>query len=58
MRKDWSLKLDETLWVYQTADKTHIGMTLFKLMYGKLWHLPVELEYKAYWAIKALNFDM
>jgi hypothetical protein len=57
-KKDWSLKLDEAPWAYQTAYKTLIGMTPFKMVYGKPCHLPVELEHKAYWAIRALNFDM
>jgi hypothetical protein len=57
-RKDWSLKLDEALWAYRTAYKTPIGMTPFKMVYGKPYHLPVELEHKAYWVIRVLNFDM
>ncbi|KAE8705556.1 Detected protein of unknown function [Hibiscus syriacus] len=32
-------------------------MSSFKMVYGKACHLPVELEHKAYWAIKKLNFD-
>nr|GEV14686.1 DNA-directed DNA polymerase [Tanacetum cinerariifolium] len=29
-----------------------------KLVYGKSCHLPLELEHKAYWALKHSNFDL
>ena len=51
------MKLPEALWAYRTAYKTPIGTTPFKLIYGKSCHLPVELEHKAYWAIKNLNLN-
>jgi hypothetical protein len=34
-----------------------MGTSPFQMVYGKACHLPVELEHKAYWAIKFLNFD-
>ncbi|KAG7567974.1 Integrase catalytic core [Arabidopsis thaliana x Arabidopsis arenosa] len=57
-RRDWSTKLDDTLWAYRTAYKTPIGRTPFQMLYGKSCHLPVEVEYKAIWATKLLNLDI
>ena len=57
-RKDWSLKLQDSLWAYRTTYKTILGMSPYRLVYGKACHLPVEIEYKAWWAIRKLNLDM
>ncbi|GJX21956.1 reverse transcriptase domain-containing protein [Tanacetum coccineum] len=57
-RASWSDKLDDALWVFHTAFKTPIGCTHYKLVYGKSCHLPIELEHKAYWALKHANFDL
>nr|GEU61895.1 reverse transcriptase domain-containing protein [Tanacetum cinerariifolium] len=57
-RASWSDKLDDALWAFRTAFKTSIGCTPYKLVYGKGFHLPMELEHKAHWALKHCNFDL
>ncbi|KAI3762510.1 hypothetical protein L1987_52940 [Smallanthus sonchifolius] len=57
-RKDWSEKLDDALWAFRTAYKTPLGTTPFMIVYGKACHLPVELEHRALWALKTVNFDL
>ncbi|GJZ06410.1 reverse transcriptase domain-containing protein [Tanacetum coccineum] len=54
----WSDRLDDALWAFHTAYKTLIGYTPYKLVYGKPCHLPIELEHRAYWALKHANFDL
>nr|GFA88909.1 reverse transcriptase domain-containing protein [Tanacetum cinerariifolium] len=57
-RASWSDKLDDALWAFRTAYKTPIWCTPYKLVYGKACHLSIELEHKAYWALKQANFDL
>ncbi|KAL8156049.1 hypothetical protein AgCh_001215 [Apium graveolens] len=57
-RKDWSLKLYAVVWAYRTTYKIPLEMSSLQLVYGKGCHFPVELEHKAYWALKKLNLDL
>ncbi|GJV63338.1 putative ribonuclease H-like domain-containing protein [Tanacetum coccineum] len=57
-RASWSDKLEDALWAFCSTFKTPIGCTPYKLVYGKACHLPIELEHKAYWALKHCNFDL
>ncbi|GKB88803.1 reverse transcriptase domain-containing protein [Tanacetum coccineum] len=57
-RKEWANKLDDALWAFRTAYKTYIDSTPFRIIYRKACHLPIELEHKAYWALKNVNLDL
>ena len=56
-RTDWSRRLDDDLWASRTAYKTPISMSPYQLVYGKDFHIPVELEHKSMWAMMKLKLD-
>ena len=43
-KKDWSTKLIDALRAYRTTFKTILGLSPYRLVFGKGYHLPVELE--------------
>ena len=51
-KKDWAKKIDDVLLAYRIAFKTPLGMSPFKLVFGKVCHFLVELEHKPYWATR------
>nr|GFA40216.1 reverse transcriptase domain-containing protein [Tanacetum cinerariifolium] len=57
-RASWPDKLNDALWAFRTDFKTPIVCTPYKLVYKKACHLPIELEHKAYWALKHANFNL
>ncbi|GJX37831.1 reverse transcriptase domain-containing protein [Tanacetum coccineum] len=54
----WSRKLDDALWAFRTAYKMPTGTSPYKLLYDKNYHLPFEIEHRAYWALKSYNPDL
>ena len=56
-RKGWVNKIDDILWAYHATFKTPLGMSLYRIVYGKACHLPVELEHKVYGATRMLNLN-
>ena len=56
--KDWANKIDGSLWAYRTTFKTLLGMSRYKIVYGKVCHLPVELKHKTYWETRVLKMNL
>lgn len=50
--------MDDALWLYRTTFKTPIGTFPYHLVYGKAFHLHVELSHKDYCVVKKLNLDI
>ncbi|CAA6672019.1 unnamed protein product [Spirodela intermedia] len=48
-KKDWPTKLQDIFWAYKTAYKNPISMSPFHLIFGKQYHLLVEIEHKVLW---------
>jgi transposase InsO family protein len=57
MGTTWKDRLPDALWAYRTAYNTPLGMSPYQLVYRKTFHIPVELEFKAHWAIKRWDMD-
>ena len=57
-KKDWSTRLDNALRAHRTAYKAPIGMSPYRVFFGKTCHLPVEIEHRAYWVVKTYNFSI
>ncbi|RDX78314.1 pol, partial [Mucuna pruriens] len=54
-RKDWSRFLEDALWAHKTAYQTPLGMFPYWIVFSKAYHLLVEIEHQAYWAVKQCN---
>ncbi|RDX93416.1 hypothetical protein CR513_24326, partial [Mucuna pruriens] len=54
-RKDWSRLLEDALWAHRTTYQTLLGISPYWIVFGKAYHLPVEIEHRAYWAVKKCN---
>jgi hypothetical protein len=55
-RKDWSMRINDSL-RHIALHPNPMGTTPYKMFYGKACHLPLELEHRAFWAIKKFNYD-
>ncbi|RVW12866.1 hypothetical protein CK203_105709 [Vitis vinifera] len=57
-RRDWSVRLHDSLWAYRTNLQDHSWNVSLSPSLWQSVHLPVEVQYKAWWTIKTLNMDL
>ena len=43
-KKDWSKLLEDALWAHRTAYQTPLGMSPYRVVFGKACHLPVNFD--------------
>jgi len=53
----FQIEKSSPFWRRQCTLTNEIGMLPYRMIYEKIYHLLVELEHKAFWAIKQCNLD-
>ncbi|RDX95761.1 gag-pol, partial [Mucuna pruriens] len=43
---------EDALWAHRTTYRTSLKMSPYRIVFSKAYHLPVEIEHRAYWAVK------
>ena len=54
-RNYWSKLLEDVLWAHKTTYQTPLGRSPYRVVLCKPCHLSMEIEHRAYWAMKSCN---